>query len=377
VKRSKRLGVLVGAVVTALALSGCGGSVTASSSDGGGITDTATAALADINKQLEGLDPAARREKLIELAKDEGGTVSFYGSTTPKDMDPVVEAFEEATGLKVNVYRASAAEIVQRVQQEGKANFRGADAIVTGDSDSAVLEGDHLLAKVETPIASEIYDGGVSDHGIAMYRTVRITPWNTDRVKTPPTSWEDLFENFKGEVVVDPTDWDWFYALTQEYFIKKKGMTEDEAIAYWKKIGPNLVKVKGHSLATQFVVTGEYSISAVSYHDSLPTATEKKAPVGWEPPLWPAIVSPTLVSVSAAAKHPASALLFLEYVLTDGQAILAQGGRTTTNVNVKAAWPSKYDNVLVTMPTEVGDPKVAEKWQALFEEVLNSSKSGD
>jgi iron(III) transport system substrate-binding protein len=365
------------AVALVMALAACGGTPTADDAAGGGkkVTgDIATDALAKINQQLEGLDAQARRDKLIELAKKEGGTVTFYGSTNPEDVDPVIKAFEDQTGIEVKNYRADAADVAQRIEQEADAGHAGADIAISGAAETNSMHANGLLANWESPVAKDIYEGGSSDWGLDVYRVMRIVAYNTDKVKNPPTSWEQLFEDYPGQVMLDPSDYDWFATLTTQYFEGKKGMTEEEAIDYWKSIAKNLVVVKGHTLSTQLVTTGEYALSAVTYQHGLPP---KDAPVAWEPPIWPVIMDATREVIPRTAEHPASALLFAEFMLTDGQTILYKGGRSPANVTVPSSWPEKYDDTTVTIDTKLyTDEATVKHWQDLYEEVLSSAGKG-
>jgi iron(III) transport system substrate-binding protein len=117
-------------LVSALA-AGCGGSPSAENGNTGKPNDTATRALEKMDAQLEGLGGKERRAELVKLADKEGGSVDAYGSTNLDETIPFIEAFEDATGIDVNYYRANSEDVLGRVVEESKANFKGADVVFT------------------------------------------------------------------------------------------------------------------------------------------------------------------------------------------------------------------------------------------------------
>src|SRR5680860_297704 len=88
-------------------------------------------ALEAVYAEVEGLTGDERRAALIELAMAEGGDLTFYTSTNVDESGPITEAFEEETGIAVNLFRSSAENILQRVLQETDADFAGADVLTS------------------------------------------------------------------------------------------------------------------------------------------------------------------------------------------------------------------------------------------------------
>ena len=82
------------------------------------------------------LTTGPRRDRLVELAAEEGNTLSIYTSLNADIADIVVPAFEEEFGIDVELYRADSETVLQRILQESEASFAGADIVV----DPAELE---------------------------------------------------------------------------------------------------------------------------------------------------------------------------------------------------------------------------------------------
>jgi ABC-type Fe3+ transport system substrate-binding protein len=376
VSRHRPFRIAAVALAFLLASTACGSSPTAPGAAAPASTADASSALSELSAKLEGLDPAARRQELIRLAQEEGGTVSFYGSTNPEDVDPVIAAFEESTGITVDNYRASTSDVLRRIQEEAAAGHAGADVTIGGRAEYTQLQKSGLLANFTTPVSEQIHEGGVQEDGIDVYRVLRIVLWNTNRIPADqaPKTWEDVFEKYPGELILDPSDWDWFATFTKTYLMGEKGMTEQQAIDYWTRVAKSAVVISGHTLGTQLVTSGENAISAVNYQHGLPP---EGAPVEWRPPIWPVIEDSTLISILKNTERPASALLLTEFFLTDAQPILYEGGRSPANTTAPSAWPAEYNDLTVPVDKNLfTDEGEANRWMALYEQVLMGAGQG-
>lgn len=353
---------------------GGGGGGGGGGGDGGSASSgecNATERLAEINAELEGLGEDERRAALIELAQEEGGIVSFYGSTSPQESIPWVDAFQDSTGIAVRHYRATAASITQRVLEEHAASYRGVDVI--GGDEFPFLDAEGVTAWFDTPYAEQIAGNRDEISSFPIFRIMRVAAWNTDRIPDDqaPGSWEDVLLNYPSELIYDPGDWDWFGQIIKDYFIPERGMTEEEAVELFKESARGAVAIAGHTLGTQLMVSGEYGMTAVSYHHAFSRFPDD-APIGWEPLIPPVIFHTVDLGIAECALAPAAALLFSEWALSlDGQELFLGLGRTTTNVNVGDAWPVEYNDVSFPITMETIEER--EKWEALWEEVLRES----
>lgn len=325
-----------------------------------------------MNAELAGLSASQRREALIAIVKeDEGGQVSLYGTVNPAESVPLIDAFQEETGIAVRHYRAATQDILQRVLQEHATNFRGVDAIVLDTNGLYVLEQEGVIATFETAIADEIFEGGVGDTWIPLVRIMRIPFWNTDLIPADqaPQTWEDVLFNYPGELIFDPNDWNWFGQITKDYFIARQGMTEDEVVQMFKESAGNAVQISGHSLGMQFVVSEQFGITAVSYHHALARFPDT-APVDWTV-IDPVIYDIVGTTISECAQAPVAALLLAEFSSgIEGQQIFSDLGSTTVNVNVQSGWPGEqYDQYTSPITGDtISDER--EKWRSYWDEIM-------
>lgn len=326
------------------------------------------AELDEVYAVVEGLEGDERQQTLIDLAEDAGGEVNIYGSTNGDEGPALIEAFEDATGLSAAFYRASASTILQRVLQERDAGFRGADAIFINGTEMVVLDQDGLLAPLDTPSTEQHPEEGVLDTWAWSYINAMIPLWNTERIPEDrvPTSWEELLTSYDDELVLEVGDFDWFATLVG-YFVEQ-GMTEDEAVDLFRDAADGGAGADGHTLMAQLVATGEFGVAASSYEVNGRQLVNEGAPVALEPAVQPVIVRPNGIGISVDAPNPAGGLLWIDFMLGEGQAILAEYERTPASRSVEGAGLPEDWEILPVPLLQVHEER--DKWSGLYEEAL-------
>ena len=366
-------GYLVAAVlsISALVAAGCTSPPTSGEGDGESKLVDVTDQLNDINSQLEGLDPEARREKLIELAEEEGGSVDAYGSTNLDDIFPMLDEFESATGLEVNYYRASSTDILERVLQEADADFPGADVVFTNGPELTVIDREGLLAPLNSPVTDDIDDQGVFDNWAWLYLNTFVGSWNTDRVDNAPGTWEDLLAYGDG-LAVEVGDFDWFATLVKGYFMEEQGMSEEEAVDLFREAVNGAALVDGHTLMAELLAAGEYDVASSTYLHRILQLKKDDAPVEWEGGPEPIIIRPNGIAIHKYADEPASAMLFLEFMLTDAQQLLLDIDRQPASAGVSGGgMPTGVETMIVDLPALLEE---RDKWEGLWDEIVEGSE---
>jgi iron(III) transport system substrate-binding protein len=359
-------------VAAAVVAFGCG---SPTENEGREESDRGTAApkLEKVYAQVEGLAPDARRKKLLELAEKEGGELSIYGSTNLDEAEPIVSAFEDMSGIDPNLYRASSSDLLQRILQEADADFEsGADVVYTNGPELQVLDDENLLLPLESPFTESLVpETVVSKNWVPIYLNAFVSSWNTKRVPQPPKSWEAVLGDYRGKLAMEVGDWDWFATLVTQYFQEDKGMTEKEAVDLFRKAASGARMVDGHTLMTELLAAGEFSVASSVYKHRAEQLKKDGAPVEWEAPVEPIVIRPNGVGIYADTKVPATALLFADFMLTDVQNMLLEFDRTPASSKAPGGGiPSEYE-VLVADLRELNDER--EKWEGLYEEIARSS----
>ncbi len=326
-------------------------------------------ALQAVYDQVEGLEGKERRDELIELASEEACELSFYTSTNVDESGPITEAFTDETDIDVSLYRAGSETIVQRVIQEADANFAGADVIGNNGPEMTIIDAEGLLLPLETPLKEDIVEFGVFDNWVAQYLNVFVAAWNTNEISGDevPKTWQDVLSYGEG-LAMEAGDVDWFATLTK-YFVEQ-GMSEEDAINLFREAAQGSTVVDGHTLMAELLAAGEYDLTASSYQHRIPQLAKDGAPVAWEPAVEPAIVRPNGIGIHRDTDCPASALLFVEYSLTDGQEQLIEFDRSPASTKVQGGFPEDVETILVDVEALLQE---ADKWEGLYEDIIQGS----
>src|SRR5262245_63454074 len=82
---------------------------------------------------------ADRDQRLVEAAKREG-TLTFYTSMQTPESGPLSQAFEKKYGIRINLWRATSDQVVQRTLTEARANRNAFDLVETNATEIKALD---------------------------------------------------------------------------------------------------------------------------------------------------------------------------------------------------------------------------------------------
>jgi iron(III) transport system substrate-binding protein len=305
-----------------------------------------------------------RMQRLAAGARQEG-TLSLYTSRVAEDTTPVTDAFTRKYGVAVQVWRASNQDVIQRVVAESRAGRCPADVISSGTPALEPLYREQLLQPVKSPTTAELMPQALRPHGAWVGVSVNIisAAYNTDLVKPQdvPQSYEDLKSpKWKGRLAIEAEDADWFAALAGK-------LGEEKAVALFTDIvRRNGVSTRtGHTLLANMVAAGEVPLAMTVYSYKPEQLARAGAPMR---PLYlpPLIALATGVSVTRCAPHPNAAVLYYEFMLREGQEVLAKRDIVPTNLTVKPL-PA---NVEITFMDPVAMLDNGPKWTALWNTIF-------
>ncbi|MGN6686284.1 MAG: ABC transporter substrate-binding protein [Actinomycetales bacterium] len=376
---------LVGVLLSGLAIAGCGGSPTEGAADGpqssskagGGASSSApasasgSAADSSAYAQYTSLTGKDRTDKLLADAKAAGGVVDIYTSNT--DIQDLVDAFQKAyPDIKVNAFRANSETVLQRITQESQAGKPQNDVVDTNDAELRALNAQGLLTDYQGPALDNLRDAAKGFKGwVAERFNAFVVGWNTDKVKEGdiPKKFQDLADpKYSGKLSLEVGDWDW-YASMHTYLTDEQHMSDDEVDALFKKIVSNAKVVKGHTVQGELLGAGQFAFALSVYSHTIDKAAKKGAPVAWKPAVQPVILRPNGFALMAKPRHPAAALLWADWVLTDGQKVIADSKRIPAAKNVEG-----FDNPLSDDVTVYNVPETAikdsQKWSDEYDSLL-------
>jgi iron(III) transport system substrate-binding protein len=331
----------LGVLVAALALGGCG-SPSSQSGSGRKTSDQLTRDAAAV----KGLDPSARERKLLELARKEGGELSFYTTLNPRVLAPLTKKFEDRYGVHVAAFTTEAAGLLQRVSQESKAGRKAVDVIDTGGPELSQMAKDGVLADYSSPGQSRLGPDAVQDGWTTDRYTQFVVAWNTKRVRPgqQPKSWEELADpRWKGRLSLSPTTTGVsLYQGLGDYWIKNEGKSQAEVDRIFKGIARNSTIVAQTAVNAEQLAAGEFDVAVGSVAtNNIEALRRAGSPVAWKPPVEPIVRQRQGTGLVRDARHPAAAMLFMDYLIGDGQEVFAADFRDPARVDLSSTGGAK------------------------------------
>jgi iron(III) transport system substrate-binding protein len=305
-----------------------------------------------------------RTQRLIAGAKREG-MVSIYTSLTVDDMKVFGGAFEKKYGIKLQLWRSSSEDILQRAVVEARGGRFDVDAIETSAAEMESLHREKLLQEVRSPYIADLNPAALLPHRewVGDRLNLITSAYNTDLIKPAalPKTYDDLIDpKWKGKLGIEADDAIWFGALVT-------ALGEEKGLKLFRELARanGLSLRKGHTLLANLVVSGEVPFTLTAYQYKVEQLKKSGAPIEWY--VIPPGISRFLgTGVLRRAPHPHAAVLFLDFMLSDAQKLLLDRDFMPTNMKVKP----------LEIPFKVIDPAQmldeGDKWSKLYQQIWSS-----
>ncbi len=255
-------------------------------------------------------DSPTRHQRLVGAARKEG-SLTVYTSNAAPTIKELSADFEKRYGVRVNVWRASSAKVLQRLAAEKRANRWDFDAVGVSSPELEALYREKLLQEVSSGWHREMLEGTLPAHrGWApQFINVFVQAYNTHAVKKEdlPKRWTDLLDpGWKGMLGVEAKSGEWYCSLL-------KNIGEEKGTELFREIAArNGLSVRsGNSVLANMVVSGEVPLALAVYSHMIEEAT-----------IVPMIGRSNGIGVSRKPRHPNAALLFYEYAIGDAQPLM-------------------------------------------------------
>lgn len=319
--------------------------------------------------ELKGLEGEARTDRLVELAEEEG-ELNVYTSNT--DLSDFADTFGDSYDVDVSVYRARANQVLQRILQESQAQFPGNDFVDTNAEELTQMVGEDLLVDYQGPAEEGLDESALQDGWTGSRLNVYAAAWNTDEFggDQAPASYEDFTdERFRGRLLVESRAYEWYMALS-DYYVEQ-GQTQEEVDALMEDIVANATLIEGNTIQAQYLSSGEFGASANVYNHLVEEERVDGAPVNWaEPLIEPVVVRPNGQGLMRTAQHPAAALLFFEWLLTEGQPLLVEQYRVPARTDEQGGALEGVERAVVDVQKLVEE---GPDWEARYDELLTGA----
>jgi len=309
-----------------------------------------------------------REQRLVEAARREA-MLTLYSNAPTDDNAALLGAFSKKYGIKINLWRASSEEIRQRALAEARARRFEVDFILNNGPALEALRNEKLLQEVTSPYLADLMGRAVPSHKewVGFCLNVLVQAYNTDLVKREelPRTYSDLADpRWKGRLGIEVDDSDWFAGLLGE-------LGEANGVKLFRDIAEvNGFSVrKGHTLLANLVAAGEVPLALTVFNYTAEQLRRKGAPLAWFA-LAPVVSMPNGISIAKAAPHPHAALLFLDFMLSDAQSILADRDYVVTSTRV----PAPLDRSTLKVLDSAKVLADGDKWRRLYAGVIASRK---
>ncbi len=257
----------------------------------------------------------AAESDLLQKAKAEG-QVSFYANMTA--IQPIMDAFNAQTGLNGKYTRISTSKFLPTVLTEFQAGKLMADVLQAPLPVMQLLKEQGVLAPYTSPAAAGYpawtrEDDAIQAFGIEYVGLI----YNKEIVKPAdvPRRYEDLTDpKWKDKIVManpgsHATTISWLVGLKENVFT-----SESDWMLFLKGLAANKpMFVRSFGPTPAPVESGEKSI-AISMPKYI--ITKSPAPLDWARVEQPLMGTPRGMAISASAKNPNAAKLFMDFWLT-------------------------------------------------------------
>jgi iron(III) transport system substrate-binding protein len=310
---------------------------------------------------------ADRDARLLAAAKKEGA-LNFYTSMQTPESGPLTQAFQKKYGIRVNLWRATSDQVLQRAVTEARGRRNALDVAETNSGEIEALAREQVAAESYSPYIDDLPPWAVPPHH--KWHGDRANLWvvgfNTGKVKRAdiPATYEDFADpKWRGRIGMESTDQDWMYGIT-EFLGAERGADFFRKLAALK---PDMRL--GHALLAELIAAGEIPVGLTVYSGNADSIKKKGGPIDWAP-VEPIVGRPSAIAVAKAAPHPNAALLFADFVLSpEGQTLLNTLDRVPASRSQKTLL-DQYKYVMIDPMKWLDESAKWEKaWRELFQPV--------
>jgi iron(III) transport system substrate-binding protein len=160
-------------------------------------------------------------------------------------------------------------------------------------------------------------------HWTAIFVNNLVLGYNTSMLaaKDAPRSYADLVDpKWKGKMLMDSTDYDWFGTLSVVW-------GKEKTVDYMRKLAlQNPLWRRGHGLTAQLLGAGEVPL-AWAYNFRLERMKSDGAPVDWVETFHPIVVTVSGLGLSAKANNPNAVKLLIDFATSKRGQQMVRGMR--------------------------------------------------
>lgn len=250
-------------------------------------------------------------------AQDNNKILTVYSAGPDSLAKNIQEAFEEKTGMKVEMFQGTTGKILSRLEAEKNNPIADVVVLASVASMDGLKETDQLQSYKDTENINKINSDWSDEEGFYYGYSASALGivYNTKNTKLAPTEWADLSKSeWKGKInIPDPSlsgsAVDFIYGFTEE------DKNAWDTIQSWKINGLQLNGANKEALDA--VITGDKdaTISGVDYMAYKAIADGEPIEIVY--PQSGTVVSPRAVGIMKDAKNVKGAQAYVDFLLSD------------------------------------------------------------
>jgi iron(III) transport system substrate-binding protein len=319
----------------------------------------------------------ADRQQILEEGAKKEGTLVWYTSLAGPIVDRMLEAYvKKYPFMKTEVFRGAENELLAKATQEAQANQPSFDVLESQISAVKILLDAKLVTPYYSPSVAKVPDdfktkasGNTVESATARISYISFG-WNTTLIpdSAAPKKMEDLMNpalTGKLSLAGTTTGKRWL-ASVLHLMGEEKGkqwLTE-----FGDKQKPSVQQISGKALM-DLIAKGEVPASPTIFRDhvdQIQIDSGNKAPVKWAP-IDPVVGNTGQGSLAAKAPHPHAALLYLDFLYSDGVKVFNDNGYNTAADKVEFKfWVPEGGRTTTQMEQDI------KKWDDLFKVVFRT-----
>jgi iron(III) transport system substrate-binding protein len=306
-----------------------------------------------------------RMSRLMEAARNEG-KLTFFTSIPVATTTQITDAFTAKYGVRVNMWRSESTQLLQRAVNEARAGQPSVDVVEAAAAEVEAMQLEGLLQEVNLPVFANLMEGAQvpGRAWVASRLTIFVTAYNTDLISAEdaPKTFQDLLDpKWQGQISVEADNANWLMEV-----VGMEGRDNIEALFRAIAATNGLSVRRGHTLLVNMVASGEVPIGINAYSDHVEQARERGAPVDliYMPP---SIAMPLSLAVFKDAPHPHAAVLFMDFLLNEGQQMVVNQLMIPTNVDYQPEGDAREFTIL-DVPKFVDENA---EWIALYQQLFS------
>jgi iron(III) transport system substrate-binding protein len=289
---------------------------------------------------------------LVDKAKEEGKLVAYLAMNAA-DAVTVQATFEKKfPQIKVDLVRAGAPAMLQRVLTEYRGGKIFADVVLGFGFIHYELGQQKLLARYESPeranyVAQFKDRDGFWTNVIPIVHTIAYNPKMLQPAELPVRYTDLLLPKWKGKAGMNSNNI-MFLAAMMTHFGKENGMD------FLQRLAAQAPQVRsGGTLVATLVAAGEFPLAFSINENNVENFKLKGAPIDWvrvADPLYGELVP---IGIMAGAPHPNAARLFVDYTLSkEGQELFRSLGKVPARNDVVPKFNIDRDKIKMIPPEE-------------------------